>query len=361
MQKQLHLKGINGLRAIAALSVVVFHLNFSFKEFYHLPNLRTVDLAGFGVTIFFAISGFLITYLLLEEKKRLYINIKKFYTRRVLRIWPLYYLFLAISLLTAFIFNVGKIESSALFYYVFMAANIPFIFSFALPFLGHYWSIGVEEQFYLLWPWVIKRSENVLRTLISIAIGLILLRLLFRYIEYKWGFSVPYAIIHINRFDCMVIGAIGGYLAYNKPYLIERLSQPIYQIVSWLIIILLFFNKFHIASVIDHEIVSFATVILIINGSFNPKPLINLENSVLDFLGRISYGIYIIHQLVIFYTAQLLNRFSFTAFEKYLVSFVLVISITILLSYLSYEYFEKYFLKLKSRYAVVETSDVKIK
>jgi peptidoglycan/LPS O-acetylase OafA/YrhL len=98
-ENKIYLPGLNGLRAIAAFGVLFSHVNLGI-EAYGLPIRKTSDLAGFGVTIFFALSGFLITYLLLKEKEQFNtINIKNFYVRRILRIWPLYFLFIGIGFL----------------------------------------------------------------------------------------------------------------------------------------------------------------------------------------------------------------------------------------------------------------------
>jgi peptidoglycan/LPS O-acetylase OafA/YrhL len=355
MQNRTYFKGINGLRALAAISVVIFHLNMSFKLF-GLPVLRTIDLAGFGVSIFFAISGFLITYLLLKEMETGQIDIKKFYIRRALRIWPLYFLILVLSLLTNWLYNIAPVTDS-IFYYLFFAANIPFILDITLPFLGHYWSVGVEEQFYIFWPWLIRKSRKIIRTITVFTIIWFLLRLITRFIDYKYGYALPYAIIHVTRFDCMAIGAIGATLLYQKNSFFIKLSTHIFtQIISWLVIFLLMFNTFHIASVIDQEIVSIVTVFLIVNLSSNPNTIISLDYPVFDFLGKISYGIYIIHQLVIFFFAKFLVNINLSEDIKYIVAYVGVLGLTILLSFLSYEFFEKYFLILKEKFSIVKSS-----
>ena len=345
---------MNGLRAIAAFSVVIFHLNMS-MHYYSLPEMPTVDLAGFGVTIFFAISGFLITFLLLKEKEIKEINIKHFYLRRILRIWPLYFLILIVSLFTAYQYNIGELPGT-LPYYVFILANVPFALGTALPFLGHYWSIGVEEQFYLFWPWLVKKKSNVLKTVTVFAISYFFLRVICRIIEIKFGYSYPYLFVHICRFDCMAIGGIGGILFFQKNATFLKIVQlKISQIIAWTVIVLLMFNKFHIASLIDNEIVSIITVVLIINLSQNKKTLINLEYPVFNFLGKISYGVYIIHQLVIFYCSKFINLIEFPYYIKLPIVYLVVIGVTILLSYLSYEYFEKLFLKIKQKYTTVQS------
>src|SRR5689334_17749998 len=125
--KVIHLPGLNGLRAIAALGVVISHITLALSYFNLDPTIFGTDkdghpigllLAGFGVSIFFALSGFLITYLLLREKEVAPISVRKFYVRRALRIWPLYYLYLAITLLVAA--KSGEVyKHSSILYYVF--------------------------------------------------------------------------------------------------------------------------------------------------------------------------------------------------------------------------------------------------
>ncbi|MBC7694100.1 MAG: acyltransferase [Burkholderiales bacterium] len=355
MRGRIYLKGINGLRAISAISVVVSHINLSLVQF-NLNNLGSIDLAGYGVTIFFAISGFLITFLMLKEKEKANISITKFYIRRVLRIWPLYFLVLILSIVTAHIYHLGNLPGSLPFY-ILLAANIPFIFENALPFLGHYWSLGVEEQFYLFWPWIFRNRKNPLKFVVIFTITFFFLRLLFRLIEYKFGYSLPYTIIHVTRFDCMAIGGIGGILWHEKNFVFRKISKHIItQLISWTVIFLLMFNQYGIASVIDQEIVAIITVFLIINLSFNHKTIISLDYPIFDFLGKISYGMYVIHQLVIFYFARALNELTIDTIFKYPVIFIGVIGLTILFAYMSYEFFEKWFLKIKERFSVVKTA-----
>ncbi len=352
-----YLKGINGLRAIASISVVLFHINHSLKLF-GLTNLPSLDLAGFGVTIFFSISGFLITILLLKEKDKQTIGIANFYVRRILRIWPLYFLVLMLSVLTAYLFDLG-FSVTGLLFYILVSANIPFIFDTTLPLLGHYWSLGVEEQFYLFWPLIISKSKNILKTVCLFTVTFYFFRLLFRLIEIHYGISIPYLIIHVTRFDCISIGAIGAILVHqNKTNITKFVFNQITQIISWSVIVLIAFNRFHIASVLDQEIVATITAILIINFSFNPKTLINLESRFFNFLGKISFGIYVMHQLVIFYFAKTISVFQITGWVKYIIIYFGVLTITVFLAYLSYELFEKRFLNLKSKFTSIESTNI---
>ena len=104
--KLIYLPGLNGLRAIAALSVVIAHVSQEGIADFGLPRLFDLPMAGYGVTLFFVISGFLITYLLISEiKKTDTVSVSKFYIRRILRIWPIYYLFILISVIVFSLLN----------------------------------------------------------------------------------------------------------------------------------------------------------------------------------------------------------------------------------------------------------------
>jgi len=361
MEGKVYLKGINGLRAICAIGVVVGHLNQSLDKF-NLSKLGKFSLAGYGVTVFFSISGFLITYLLLKEKEVQAINIKHFYTRRILRIWPLYFLILGLSILTAYIYlpSIFYQKKYIYLFYIFLMANIPFTIHSNAPLLGHYWSLGIEEQFYLFWPWVIKKTNRVFPLLISIICLFTCLRIIIRILDIKFGYPLLYDCVLVNRFDCMAIGSLGAVILYkNHIFLLNIMMTKMAQCIAWLVIILICFNKFHIASVIDDEIISFVAVILIINLSQNKNSLINLDFKLFNFLGKISYGIYLIHQIVIFYSAKLIININMPYMIKLPLVYIVVIGGTIILSYLSYEFFEKKFLLLKEKYTIIKSTNSK--
>jgi len=160
--RTVYFPGLNGVRAIAALVVVFSHITIALEKFDLDPfifgtlangKLKVTLMSEFGVTMFFVLSGFLITYLLLEEKSKAKIQIRKFYMRRILRIWPLYYIYLIVALVTLIVIGI-PINGTSLLEYIFFASNIPFIYARPIPLLEHYWSLGVEEQFYLFWPWI---------------------------------------------------------------------------------------------------------------------------------------------------------------------------------------------------------------
>lgn len=367
--KTVYLPGLNGLRAIAALAVVISHITLDLGEFglnskifgadmYGRP--KGLTLAGYGVTIFFTLSGFLITFLLLKEKEQTgQVKIKDFYIRRILRIWPLYYLYILICAITWFSFDIPFVQSSIPFY-VFLAANIPFILNNTLPFLAHYWSLGVEEQFYLFFPHLAKKSNRrLLKTAIWLVVILLFLKSIFWILYQKYGTEIPFLAISITRFHTMLIGVIGAILYYYRNRRFRVFSTHIVtQIVSWACIFLIAINKFHIASVIDGELVSIIALFLIMGQVTKKNNLINLENKACDFIGKISYGIYVIHPILIFYFARLIGHLADTT-VNYLLLYFLITATTIGLAYISYEFYEKRFLKLKAKFTAVKSANTK--
>lgn len=369
--KTIHFSGLNGLRAIAAIAVVFSHATIAMSNFgldsflfgkYADGNPKATLLAGFGVSIFFALSGFLITYLLIVElAKTKTIDIKKFYIRRILRIWPLYFLYFILSLITLFLYK-KPIEMKSILFYIFLAANIPFIFGGALGFLEHYWSLGVEEQFYSFWPWIIKLfKDKLLLAVTSICFSLIFLKILFRLFDITIYNSIPQwpsSFIAVTRFQCMLIGAIGAVLYYNRNKLfIHLVDNKLSQSICWSIIFLVAINKWHTISLLDNEIISIVTVFLIVGQIQKSNRIVNLNVSPFDFLGKISYGIYVIHPLVIFYLTRIIHFTKDESIYNYFIVYFLVFLFTFLFAYLSYHLFESRFLRLKNKYMVIPSAN----
>jgi peptidoglycan/LPS O-acetylase OafA/YrhL len=366
LKQTLYFSGLNGLRAIAAIAVLFSHTTQGLDEFglnrfifgrYPDGNPKATLLAGFGVSIFFALSGFLITYLLLEERKIQEINIRNFYIRRILRIWPLYYLYFALSILTSMLFDLS-FETQSVYYYVFLSANVPFIFGGIIPFLGHYWSLGVEEQFYAFWPWIVRKRESILKVTVVVCTSLLLLKCLLRFVDYQVNdgeANWPYMALHVTRFHCMLIGAIGAILYFqNNKWFIKSSDNIMTQTFSWGVILLAAINKFHFMSFLDNEFISVVTVFIIIGQIRKTNRLINLDVFVLNFIGKISYGIYVIHPLILFYLSKVMILTNNTVFNYILVYFV-CISTTIVLAWVSYQFFERKFLLLKENYSTIKS------
>lgn len=360
MNNRIYLPGLNGLRALAAITVLISHIFQGTFGNWGLDYLK-LPLFTDGVTLFFVISGFLITYLLLKElEKTKTIDIPKFYIRRILRIWPIYYLFIIIVIGVLFLIgNQSQIINNTLFYYIFFAANIPFLSANGIALIVHYWSIGVEEQFYLFWPWLMKLSKK------KIVIGATSVLLIWLFLKFGSYYlftnkSLAYKFFNVTRFHCMMIGAIGAIGFYNKNKLFLKIfTNKWTQIFSWLAFLVSgFFFKF-IPALITAECVTILSLFLIMSQIEGKPKFINLENKCFDFIGKISYGIYVIHPLIIFLLSTFWTRLhiQMPEFAQYIIIYISVPCITIFMAWISYENFEKPFLKLKNRFAIIKSSN----
>ncbi|MEO5570196.1 MAG: acyltransferase [Bacteroidia bacterium] len=367
----LHLPNLNALRFIAAAIVLIHHIEFTKREF-HLPNYWNRNFLGLmgdlGVTLFFTLSGFLITILLLEEKNKKHtIDIIAFYKRRILRIWPLYYL-IFLSALFIFphleFFRLPTTNSTTqnivekLILFICMLPNAVFSFFPRLPYAVQTWSIGVEEQFYIIWPWLIKFTKNIILILSIIYVGFFAFNLyLLKGNPYDF-MSVKVAILlsHL-RFGCMAIGGIAASVHFfNKTNVLKYILNRKAQLIAILALVVLPSLPSSVFRM--HELFALFFALLILNFAFCPKVLVNLEIQPFKYFGKISYGIYMYQfigiVIAIKFTNLLIGSENILVFNLfvYLISF----GITIGLSSLSYEFFEKKFLKLKEKFQIVPSN-----
>lgn len=353
----LYYKGLNGIRAIAALSVLVSHIITGANYIYPQLEIDELDIANYGVTMFFTLSGFLISSLLiLEQKKSGTIQLKNFYVRRILRIWPIYYLYIFISVVTLYIFLNVNIIQPELAYYLSFFANVPFILGSGLMAISHLWSIGVEEQFYLFWPWFFRNSKNLLVKIFSFVIFFYFLKVAALVVFKYTDSDVFYTILKVNRFDCMGIGAIGAILYHEKHRVIHLLTSKPAQWIVLMSLIVMALEEFRFSMLVDHQLVAIVTLSLILSNITLERPLLNLENKVFNFIGKLSYGIYVYHKLIVLLMVPIIQSLPFSNELKMLSLAVLACALTIFISYFSYEYFEKPFLRLKTKFSTIEST-----
>ncbi len=324
-----------------------------------------------GVYFFFVLSGFLITYLLLEEKKQYSkIKIKEFYIRRILRIWPLYYLIVIIGffILPRYeIFHITYLQDSFqknftpnLMSYLLILPNLAFSIFPAVPNIGQAWSIGVEEQFYLAWPWIIAKSKNILRTLVIIICGLFFLKvcvLVLGKFYNKTDWYEPLKLfVAMSKFECMAIGGIGAYLLFNSHKLLKILFNKIILVLSFILIFLLAYVSNEWIQNGIHLVYSVLFLIIILNVSGNTQKT-NTESRVLNYLGKISYGIYMYHFMIIPLVLYICknNFYSCSELIVNLILYTLTIGFTIIISSISYHLFELPFIRFKSKYSLIKS------
>jgi peptidoglycan/LPS O-acetylase OafA/YrhL len=361
-QKTVFFPNLNGLRFIAALLVVIDHIE-SMKLCFLLPNRTEIPffyaLGKLGVVLFFVLSGFLITYLLMAEQQATRtISIKKFYARRILRIWPLYFLIVIFALWIAphlYIFQIPYFESSlgrgddaiiaVLMFALFSNGVLAWYGS--VPFAVQSWSIGTEEQFYLIWPWLVKLCRNKLVAFIAVIVAYNGCKYLLMALRSHWPIAQKILDFwYYFNIDCMAIGAIAAYLLFTKKetvlkWVFHPVTQwSIYAIVLGLIGFGIKFPHFHF------EIFSLLFAVILLNLAANPRSVLNLQYPWLDYLGKISYGIYMYHFIAITLVLQWLTAKGWA--NDWLI-YPGSIGATILLSALSYHGFEIWFLRIKPR------------
>lgn len=279
---------LDGLRAISIALVVLWHATetkyFGWLHGYH------------GVTIFFVLSGFLITTLLLREEDRHgAVSFHGFYIRRIFRILPLYYLVLAVYcvLILGARLQPDRVDAfrHALPYYAFYFSEFPHFARFRAPF-DLSWSLGIEEKFYLLWPALAFGLLRLVRMRMIAACGLLLLTLL---LPSTWGASVflrPYGLILVGCIAALALHSPDGYRMarafgpWQLPFFAGLLGACVIVGDPWL-------------PVVFEPLVALFTVLLLVATMVRQEGVVARTLSVppLVRVGGISYGIYLIHQL----------------------------------------------------------------
>ncbi len=370
---KIYFPGLNALRFFAALAVMICHVEL----IKHGMGIRSVytksvlvrELGSLGVYFFFVLSGFLITYLLLrEQESKGTVSVKKFYMRRILRIWPLYLFITVIGFfILPFCFkemtidylkdNFNKYYTPDLVLYLVMLPNVAFSFFTAVPHIGHLWSIGVEEQFYATWPWLFKKKGNILKKLVALFFIIILLKALFM-LYYKWH-GPSYLLdslknlVAMSKFESMVIGGIGACILYhNNTRYLDPLRHTLVFYMSLVAVPVLIFVPIGPLQDGVHVIYSVLFIIIILNVVYRTGRSSILESKILFHLGHVSYGIYMYHMIIIAFICYFLKSCSLmqsTVWSSCMV-YPAAILLTIATAHYSYKYFEAYFLKLKDKF-----------
>lgn len=349
VRPRIQFPGLNTIRFYAALAVVINHVGAQFPpdhKFFRFINSFFPE-AQDAVNLFFVLSGFLITYLLLHERTTTgKINIKNFYIRRTLRIWPLYYL-VALSGLVIFPILFANYPLTGLPRYKLALALclLPNFAGLSVP-MTHLWSIGVEEQFYALWPWVNRDDVTILR----VSFGIIIVKLLTTPVIMSFNYGNTAAIFFSLRFECMAIGALGAYLYSKKANYLKWVYHPGVQIVAlgafvYLVIFDVPVNTYNIVWA------SLTYIVLIMNIATNQYSLLKLNFPPIEKLGEISYGLYLYHFPVLYLIYFMTHNVGFKSIwtSPFLLLIITVVS-TWAVAALSYRWFEAPFLNLKRRF-----------
>jgi peptidoglycan/LPS O-acetylase OafA/YrhL len=369
--------GLDGLRAVAFLIVFLFHT-------------RNLPFGWLGVQLFFVLSGFLITDILLRMKEKLPRSefYTKFYGRRFLRIFPLYYFYLALLItlfsllpmlgLNSLVAEFGEklhlqISVAALYIYDFYHASTFFERS---RFFTHLWSLSVEEQFYLVWPLLIfmtPREKFKQLCLTAIGFGFVfrlIITLVYRTQALPFLLMDPQLAVNVLPFSHLDAFAFGAYISRFE------LPRPRLQLLMLAITVpaigLLtdFLSKGTMTLALGYDLpmtgfykevwgytlLNYLFAVLIYCVVRTDFLTGILEIAPLRYLGKISYGLYIYHYGIIAIVVALFRKYDLGYSMRSLQMFVVSFGATLLIATVSFYLLEKPIINLKDRIFRVSSS-----
>ena len=340
------------LRFFAFLGVFVHHTipkEPSFFQKHGLPEvLSNFSYAGaFGVDLFFCLSAYLITELLLREKELTgHLNVKAFYIRRILRIWPLYFFFLFFGYGLTYFDTSQVFRGRQLLAFLLLIGNwasaMTYINSVAVPL----WSVSVEEQFYLLWPLAVSKASR--RQILAICVVLIVIAFAWRSLVQRLV-AHPHDLIwngtfsHLDTLSYGIILAIVGIGRYLSKWM--RLGLTALGLSAWFIA-----ANFRTRGDV---MMAFAAIgsLLILRASIG----FPIRSRILIKLGTVSYGLYVYHELFVHLLSRAFPKPSYLGFIGWWLS---CMGCTILAALASYRWLESPFLRLKKRFTIVKSKPV---
>ena len=364
---KVYFPGLSALRFFAATLVIIHHVE-QYKFWASQESVwgnPIVDSLGHqSVSFFFVLSGFLITYLLMVEyQKNGAISLPKFYWRRVLRIWPLYFLIVALALVIAPMsdrLGFGELSTElsivSILSLVFILPNLLRVVNPTVLGANQLWSVGIEEQFYAFWPILISRF---IKKVPAFLIGFIIVKFSIHMVilsavslsDIHWLVQLE-KLYQLFPVEQMAVGGLGAaILFYKKQELIEFLMKPSVLLSSILLLTISSSTGLHFTLKTYIDAVFFTIILVhVVKRPILHKPL---ESSAFIHLGNISYGIYMWHTLVIYMIMGLLNAVGpENSIFFNLILYIGSVVVTIGIAHLSYQYFETPFLKMKERFSI---------
>ncbi len=359
------------LRFFAFFGVFMFHAAPRTPEFYsgmglsHAVVTLIISVLGtgaYGVDLFFGLSAYLITSLLLREREvtgRL--DLRGFYLRRILRIWPLYLSFVAFAAVVAALSHTQHLPMRYVIGYTLLAGNWIYVFhgmpaSFATPL----WTVSIEEQFYLTWPIACRKLSS--KGIAITASVLLALASLSRLALAALGGTVQAIEFNtISRLDPIALGTLLALFETRLPSINRGMRWALISggLLTWIAA-----SAFSGSGMVGHAVnpwslvltrppIALASIVILIGVLGSSKTL--FKNRILIYLGKISYGLYVIHEFGRFLAAYFIHAHNGrTEVEQG----VLALGFTLLLSMASYRWLETPFLRLKDRFSHVSSRPV---
>jgi peptidoglycan/LPS O-acetylase OafA/YrhL len=314
-----------------------------------------------GLPVFFLLSSYLITELLLREHRKTgTIHIKAFFLRRVLRIWPLYLLFLT-AVYLAWRLGHGYFPGPAFLAFLFISGNwYVYAFGFLQFAVGPLWSISVEEQFYLVWPFlVLVGAQRALKAFIPVVLLASVVA-----IWYSGHYDLPlnkYWTNSLIQFQFFAFGAIIALVLHDREFTLSARGRGLFfgaGCAAFLSLVFLFplaanlsINALHL--LIAYGLMGVMSVCLFLGFYGMRLPAVC---SPLVYLGRISYGMYVFHLSILQVIGSFLHRHGKWATIPFqMAGMMAALGLTILVAMASYRFLESPFLRLKDRFTFVHS------
>ena len=356
---------LNGLRFTGALTVMLFHCYTLHREiwgdFYQSGWFQAIgkvlNKGHLGVALFFVLSGFLITYLLLDELTRNdRINVLHYFMRRILRVWPLYFV---ITIFGFFLFPhlpYGVETTHELWRYLLFLSNWDELINGArenLNFLTATWSVSVEEQFYLSWGVLIALTGFRKKGFFPLFFGSVITGVL----VFRFFHTGDERTIYFHTFSVVSDLAFGGLLAWLVvEQHIDRFFRTMPRFVLILVYILGFGALFLDGWLLKTPLAFAARLVpecvfgfIVLEQVYSEQSFYKIDRIPGFFeAGKLTYGFYLFHSIFIYYFAHLFQDFHLTDSIGYYALFVaLVFGCTYLTAWISFRFFETPLLRLK--------------
>lgn len=368
--QRIYFKNLDILRFMAAYMIVLLHCFFGWQIRFGNPKILVNSLSppsiekfellmhnfSFGVDIFFIVSGFLLTYLLLAEKEKAgKVDVLKFYIRRAFRIWPLYFFMILLApILSYFLYE----QSPTYIYHFLFAGNFDLIENGPKSVAtNHLWSICIEEHFYVFCPLIIGFIP--MRKLPQTLLGIILVSIIFRgfFLSHTSDYGMSYYVHTLSRIDVLALGGLFGYFYYHRKI---KFNHPLpVRLIIYSIFLLIFFNVNYVES--GHFLIDTMKKYLFIlpfsywlgNFLFHKKALFSVDRpNIFHLFGKVSYGIYMFNPVIIFLVIFFFEKYGYQNYLYFLIAVHVLLAIS---AFLSYRFLELPFLSLKEKYAVIKS------
>jgi peptidoglycan/LPS O-acetylase OafA/YrhL len=362
---------LDGLRFFSFFAVFILHAFSATNKVliddgtYKFVRKYFIEGGHLGVNFFFVLSGFLITYLLINETEVAgKINIKNFYIRRVLRIWPLYFFnvffgFVLFPVLKKFLGEVPQ-ETADPFYFFTFLANFNNINN-GIPdssILAVLWSVSIEEQFYIFWPLLLAFIHP--KHYIKLNIGIIIISFLFQVYNRKNGLVV--GLHSISCFTELATGALVASLAiHSKKFMQYIINLPkVAVVILYAIALVLYIFKAEVFTeqvvFMEHLVFSIVFGLIIAEQCFSNNSFYKMKNlKTISSLGKYTYGLYCLHMIAILIIEKLFSKAGIAQSNITLgfIQLPLALVLSVIIAYISFRFFESPFLKLKNKFSVI--------